>query len=442
MSRGRGGDAVLFYQKTSILEKGTCAMDGSIQAYADHTTNGHCHTASELPVELITVLRCNNSKRATKHWYQPPGAEKPIKEDFDAGTWFGAERYPVSDIHDLSRLLVWLERDPTAFIVRGEPLPDLDLSRPIRRLKHDREDAAATFRDKDGGLHWVPDEFQEVSFHWQFSSSAGIGDSNKVSAHLWFWLNRPVTNAELKAWAKQSNLPVDTALFSAVQPHYTAAPIFDDGLVDPLPCRSGLWQGGSDEVKFPHVELEHPRSNGSAPPARTGEVVADAEKIRGALKVIPSDDYETWFRAGGALWSCVREGAFSEDMGRQLFHEWSATSAKYDPGECDRQWDQCETLTEVSAGTIFHLAKEGSAFANSSPGHKDGPGGKSNPEWLNACQRNKAGPLSNLANVVLALRTDPELRGKVARDDMWSGTKLLAALPSQALTGHSASPAR
>lgn len=104
--------------------------------------------------------------------------------------------------------------------------------------------------------------------------------------------------------------------------------------------------------------MEQPRLNGSAPPAWTGEVVADAEKIRGALKVIPSDDYETWFRVGGALWSCVRQAAFSEDMGRQLFHEWSATSAKYDTSECDRRWDQCATLTEVSAGTIFYLAEE------------------------------------------------------------------------------------
>ena len=38
---------------------------------------------------------------------------------------------------------------------------------------------------------------------------------------------------------------IDPALFSPVQPHYTAAPIFD-GIIDPLPKRSGIRQGCED----------------------------------------------------------------------------------------------------------------------------------------------------------------------------------------------------
>jgi hypothetical protein len=84
----------------------------------------------------------------------------------------------------------------------------------------------------------------------------------------------------------------------------------------------------------------------------------DPAEIRAALKLIPSDDEQTWFKIGIAIWSCVHAGTFSEDEGRRLFHEWSSASAKYEERECDRKWDHCATRNGVSAGTIFHLAKQ------------------------------------------------------------------------------------
>src|SRR4051794_5324873 len=97
--------------------------------------------------------------------------------------------------------------------------------------------------------------------------------------------------------------------------YYTAAPIFANGLKDPLPRRSGFWKGLSDVVTFPPVAVEPPRSNDNAPPTWTVEQSVDAEKVRAALTVIPADGYAAWFRIGGALWSCVRKGDFSESTG-------------------------------------------------------------------------------------------------------------------------------
>jgi hypothetical protein len=100
----------------------------------------------------------------------------------------------------------------------------------------------------------LPQQFQDASYHWQLSSSAGMGNGSTLSGHIWFWFSRCVTEAELSYWAEENQLPIDVSIFRTVQPHYTAAPIFV-GMRDPLPRRSGLHLGLEDEVEFPAVEL-------------------------------------------------------------------------------------------------------------------------------------------------------------------------------------------
>lgn len=77
---------------------------------------------------------------------------------------------------------------------------------------------------------------------WQLPGSAGVFDDGHVSAHLYYWLDKPIANDVLKQWAKGCDRRlVDPAVFNAVQPHYTAAPLFGEGCVDPFPdSRSGL----------------------------------------------------------------------------------------------------------------------------------------------------------------------------------------------------------
>jgi hypothetical protein len=239
----------------------------------------------------LTILRClEPAKQATKTWTLPAGAQLPVKVDFNAGSRFRAERRHFTSVIELSSLLTSLERDPLAFVIRGEPLPDVDLNRPVRRKKKPDRAGRSWFRDVPEGLHWVlldfdkfstpagidvvadpedailylvsllPACFQSVSFHWQLSSSAGIGRDARLSAHLWFWFNRAVTDTELSVWAERDNVPIDAALFRTVQPHYTAAPVFI-GMIDPLPRRSGLWKGSDDIVSFPIIEVRTPRES-------------------------------------------------------------------------------------------------------------------------------------------------------------------------------------
>ncbi|WOI56837.1 hypothetical protein [Palleronia sp. LCG004] len=84
----------------------------------------------------------------------------------------------------------------------------------------------------------LPASFHGVSFYYQFSASMCVKPGS-IRVHLWFWLNRAVSDAELKVWL--DGYPVDHAIFNAVQPHFTADPVFEYLEDDPLPQRSGFY---------------------------------------------------------------------------------------------------------------------------------------------------------------------------------------------------------
>lgn len=96
----------------------------------------------------------------------------------------------------------------------------------------------------------LPECFQGITYHWQLSSGAGHPDNPGVlKAHVAFWLSRAHVGEDLDAWVKAKNLPIDVTVFRTVQPNYTAAPVFVNGVKDPVPRRSGLCEGFlGDEV--------------------------------------------------------------------------------------------------------------------------------------------------------------------------------------------------
>ena len=93
----------------------------------------------------------------------------------------------------------------------------------------------------------LPSEFQSVDCWYHFSSSMGIKSGIRV--HLWFWLDRPCSDIEMKAGL--SGCPVDLRLFNPIQIYLTATPRFIDGAVDPYPNRSGLLEAGSGVSTVP-----------------------------------------------------------------------------------------------------------------------------------------------------------------------------------------------
>tara|TARA_B100002049_G_scaffold220931_1_gene189793 strand:+ start:3155 stop:6289 length:3135 start_codon:yes stop_codon:yes gene_type:complete len=125
----------------------------------------------------------------------------------------------------------------------------------------------------------LPDPFQNVSYFYQFSSSAGVLDHDGellkpgLRVHLYFYLDRRETGPNMAAYLKLHCLEtgfywkkrnkggvamlqygIDIApVLSSVQVHYTAAPVLGEGVgcaLDP-DQRQGLVPGGRDTVQLP-----------------------------------------------------------------------------------------------------------------------------------------------------------------------------------------------
>ncbi len=236
----------------------------------------------------ITILRCQPGFRATKTHRK---TDEGIKtEDYNAGMYFTSVAAPVSGIEELSQyILKPLEAHPSGLVIRGKAQAHLDHTKWHRRMKYaphanyatppqgrcyamvdiDRLPLPAgmlltpdTATDAvEYAINRLPHELRTVSYHFQLSSSAGIYDQTVISVHLWFWLDRPVTDAEMKRWGKAANTAagrvlIDTSLFNDVQPHYTAAPLFE-GMRDPFAARSGLIRKANDCASLNIPALTH-----------------------------------------------------------------------------------------------------------------------------------------------------------------------------------------
>ena len=229
----------------------------------------------------ITILQAAEAptKRLSKVFMLDP--DNNIQSiGYDKCKHFKIKLRKVSNIKDLSNLLLKLENRSDLMVIRGVPRDDVDQSKVVFRQTYDPRKGFTNqppeekpFEDKP--ISWVmidvdkqrlpsgvdlikdtdmaighiasqlPLEFQGVSYHWQLSSSAGIYNTDHISVHLWFWLSSPQTSMDLREWAKTFNLTkgkslIDTALFQAVQPHYTSAPALHSGISDPFTNRSGL----------------------------------------------------------------------------------------------------------------------------------------------------------------------------------------------------------
>jgi hypothetical protein len=118
-------------------------------------------------------------------------------------------------------------------------------------------------------LSLLPEPFKSATCWWSLSSSAAVpGKTGRevlgtFKLKLAFWLDRALTGAEVKRWMAAEKAPVDPAVFNAIQLIYVARPSFGPGLHDPVPRRSGIWQGEADTVEVPAL-LPEPEPHGYA----------------------------------------------------------------------------------------------------------------------------------------------------------------------------------
>jgi hypothetical protein len=207
--------------------------------------------------------------------------------DYDDAKLFDVYPTPVTgldDIHDLLRRLIVR---PRCCVIRGE-LIDASNRRGVRRLLHDDDADKATFRDVPRqalsldaenielppgvsvtdlaacarlAIRRLPAAFQHARCIVQ--ASAGHGIKPDIRLRLWWWLSRATFGHELERWLAdlviQAGGFIDPVSFRAVQPIYTAAPIFI-GTPDPLPSRLMILPG--EEV------VQVPSAQALAPPPR------------------------------------------------------------------------------------------------------------------------------------------------------------------------------
>lgn len=190
-------------------------------------------------------------------------------ESYGRAKTFQLTECEVDNIRQLSEVLIGLESDPHSAVIRGDYIGErrravlrqkeffADVPRHYMMVDADSYQTRRDWRvDPVGAVREyietaLPPIVHGVSFHWQLSSTAGHpskGDDLRV--HVWVWLHQPHNSAALRRWAKHVDLQCDHALFDSIQLHYTAAPVFEEGVDDPIKQRSGFAEGDFGDVVF------------------------------------------------------------------------------------------------------------------------------------------------------------------------------------------------
>lgn len=123
----------------------------------------------------------------------------------------------------------------------GEPAPDIkDVPRQWLMVDLDSLPEPEDFNWRDdprraaiwAARQHLPRVFRESAFYYQYSGSAGIKPGLRL--HFWFWIEDALNSSDLKHYlGRVGKGKADLSLYTAVQPHYTATPLFH-GIDDPM----------------------------------------------------------------------------------------------------------------------------------------------------------------------------------------------------------------
>ncbi|NRF68663.1 hypothetical protein HLB44_16850 [Aquincola sp. S2] len=293
----------------------------------------------------ITTLRTRGPLLA-KQWR----ADGTIA-NYDSPRQYTFKRQVVGGIDHLYLLLQELQRDPRSCIIRGQPKAGTDPKAVVLRNLD-------TFEDEPSHLFMVdvdrfegtveefvatlPAPLQDASFVWQLSGSHGHpSKGGGLRAHLWFWLETPLTSEQAEAWAKQWIPQADCTVHRTVQVNYTAAPVMDDGVSDPIAQRLGFVEGMLGHNVIIPADMPVPegqtrrtrraeRASGMVDPRDKPGIIGALARAHPAAEIVTlwPDHFEagskehriTWLAGGGA-----KEGVGVADNGTHLFNTHSTS---------------------------------------------------------------------------------------------------------------------
>jgi predicted P-loop ATPase len=199
------------------------------------------------------------------------------------------------------------------------------------------------------------------------------------------------------------------------------------------------WAGVADE-RVSRLDLYPPRQDERP----------SAQAFREALRHVPAAvGYDEWLRGLMAIHDFYSGSA----EGLAVAQDWSSPYAEYNPREVEAKWRSFEVGRGVSFKSIFHLAKMNGAdmaaiaridrpnrdsfsFNSGAPATRlDIPESTSAPaagdeDWQDQLLRNSRGrPTWNVANAMLVLRNDPNLRECFAFDEFRQVKMITQPLP-------------
>ncbi len=325
-------------------------------------------THSYLSTQL-TLIQTATDKTLSKRYYVNESGAVEYKA-YQNETFFKTHTITIDGIEDFWNEFKEISKESNCAIIRGV-IPEDQPS--VRRNTE-------TFQDKP--LCWVqldvdefelpteispitvegieyfianelPKEFTKVSYFYQFSNSAGIpqpnGDFLKkgLNVHLYFYLNRPTNNDELKDWVGHI---VDDSLFNCVQIHYTALPDIGDGVTCEIETRQDFVKKRKVVVEVPNLKKQVKATQSTTSTWKTDIDDVKKQEIYELLKILASNDHfrdwSTWILLGSAL----KSNGYSIDDWKSL--SWSNISNAFFEG----QWKSFKK--DFGLGVLINFCKE------------------------------------------------------------------------------------
>ena len=249
------------------------------------TTNYHDTNA-------LTILQSYTRARCTKIFSRSPNGEI-VTASYDYGYLWVPFPVQVADLDMLFNTLSTLSLATTRCAIRGALREGVDVSNGVPR-RYVGGNAAFT----DVPRQWVAIDVDGypgslVAFYAALLAACplfvGVGHvvqrtssfgrvPGVLNVRLWYRTNLPATGTFWKGLHRRclQHINVDPSLFGCVQPHYTAAPIFQDGIADPCAERVTFARDLFDEIDLSAMaEADRLLVNTGS----SGEVVTDIPEM-------------------------------------------------------------------------------------------------------------------------------------------------------------------
>lgn len=257
--------------------------------------------AKGTPTTEVTVLTSRDHP-VNKRFYLDEN-ERVTKQNFQNAYIFNADKVPVGGLDDLAALIEFCSEDNRHILIRGLPVNvnANGMRRTGDNFKEHEEGTPWVMLDFDNvgvpegtdplsieAIEWVisklPLEFQNVTYFYQHSGSAGVLDhdgnplKSGLNVHIFFWLDRRVPGKRLSAYLSLHCMETDfytlaenaggdvaltfgidpAPLRSEVQAHYIAAPTVEAGVRCWLTSesRQGLVRKANEAVSIPTIAAD------------------------------------------------------------------------------------------------------------------------------------------------------------------------------------------